>query len=273
MRNLLCFLPVLFIFYSCLPTENKTKENNEEKRPQLDTHSFDHLLEVAATYMETPYFDTICGLLNDTLLTGKYAEVLISDSSNAEKLLLKNYTPLIPFTDLEKESPQCFRERNIAEFYMESDSSFMIAGEIANIDQINEFVKEFIANPTYDKNLSGQKDIEIELLGTVKVSKGILMVKTKNSFNKGLSIKEWKLFFKIVGEFHKAYDELRNEYSLRYFGMPNNDLDFERKTAVARVFPINIAMELVESNTPVRPKELETLLPQVIEVLEIIEEE
>ncbi len=270
-KNLLYFSVFLFVFYSCIPAENRNEKQDEKQLPQLDTLNFSQLIEMATTYMGTPYFDTICGLLNDTLRTGRYAEVLIRDSVGAEQLLHKNYSPLILVNDLKHEPIHHIRPRNLAEFYIENDSSFMIAGELATIDQINTYTKEFLINPRNSRDLSDKKTVENNLLGYILVSKGILLLKTKNSFNNGLSKEEWELFVKILSEFYKVYDDLRNEYSLKNYGLSFLDLDPERKIAVAKAYPVNITMDLLERNTPIRPKEKEITPP--IEILKIIEEE
>ena len=79
----------LLLIVTCLLLMNCTHEKtSHEKWQELKTADFVSLLENAYDFIETPYFDSICGRLNDTVLINKFHVISVRDSINLKDRII-----------------------------------------------------------------------------------------------------------------------------------------------------------------------------------------
>jgi biopolymer transport protein ExbD len=116
-------------------------------------------------------------------------------------------------------------ERNVYIVLVNTYDQLFVEKEVMDISQLKDGVKEFISNPADKKNLSEKKEIEIDGLGKVYISKGVVSLQNDRNTS-------YAKYIEVQNELVKAFNELRDEYARSKFGMPFEDLDEERKNAI-----------------------------------------
>jgi biopolymer transport protein ExbD len=127
------------------------------------------------------------------------------------------------------------KERNIFKVLVNSSDRLLVEGKPGDIRNLKEDVKEFMTNP-FNLETLPEKDIRfIENLGEIEVSKGVVSLKN----DRGTS---YEMYIKVQNELTAAFNELRDEISLRYYGIKfSNLVNQDRIKAVQEAIPIAIS--------------------------------
>ncbi len=122
------------------------------------------------------------------------------------------------------------KERNVLNVFINSNDELLVKGEPLHIDSLCDRVKVFILNPENDYVYSEKRESEIKHLGIVMVSKGIVSVQCERNTT-------YEFYIKVQNEIEKAYNELRNEYSIEKFGKEYKLIAKKYKKAINEYFP------------------------------------
>jgi biopolymer transport protein ExbD len=127
------------------------------------------------------------------------------------------------------------KERNIFKVLVNSSDRLLVEGKPGDIRNLKEDVKEFMTNP-FNLETLPEKDFKfIENLGEIEVSKGVVSLKN----DRGTS---YEMYIKVQNELTAAFNELRDEISLRYYGIKfSNLVNQDRIKAVQDAIPIAIS--------------------------------
>ena len=120
--------------------------------------------------------------------------------------------------------------RNILEININESEEILIEGQLAILEDIKDIVKEFILNPRSDYMNSEQKEIVVDLLGVIKVSKGIVSIQTSRNTT-------YAFYLLVNNEVEKAYNEMRKEFSLAKFKTEYKCLGSRYKKVVDKCIP------------------------------------
>jgi len=131
-------------------------------------------------------------------------------------------------------APPPVKERNVYIVLVNTYDQLFVEREVMDISQLRKGVKDFILNPSNDENLSERKEIEIEGLGMVKVSKGVVSLQNDRNTS-------YDKYIAVQNELVAAFNELRDEYARAQFGMPFEDLDEERQDGIKKLYPQSIS--------------------------------
>ncbi len=127
------------------------------------------------------------------------------------------------------------KQRNVFLVFVDRENRIMANYEVIDLPQLGFKAKEFLLNRTLDENLPEIEVKEIELLGKVGVSKGVISLQNDRGTN-------YETYIAVQNELTKVYNELRDEASRRYFQKPYNDLAIqEQRDAIALAVPISIS--------------------------------
>lgn len=141
--------------------------------------------------------------------------------------------PAIPPVDQPKPPP--IKERNVYIVLINRHNQLQVEGDLMPVNQLCDGVKEFIKNPHDNPNLSAKKDpVEIPFFGMMALSKGIVSLQN----DKGTS---YYKYIEVQNELVRAFNELKDELSMKTFGMLYKNLDDDRKKAVKKVYPMSIS--------------------------------
>jgi biopolymer transport protein ExbD len=135
-----------------------------------------------------------------------------------------------PYNPDQEESKDLIKERNVYVVLINSNDQLLVEGQQVNVYKLREKAKEFILNPGNKDNLPEKTPKEIDFLGERMVSKGIISLQNDRGTSYGM-------YIKVQNELIAAYNEVRDEVSMREFGKHFTDLSKEKQDAVKSYYP------------------------------------
>lgn len=147
---------------------------------------------------------------------------------------------LPPMPEEEKQEDQVdVKERNIFVVLVNRNNQLLVEGELMAIKDLRNAAKEFIVNPFNDPDLPAKEWIEVPYFGQVEVTKKHV-ISLQN--DRGTS---YEMYIAVQNELAAAYNELRNELSMRKFGVKYVDLkgpdNEDKRDAIDEIYPMKIS--------------------------------
>jgi biopolymer transport protein ExbD len=154
---------------------------------------------------------------------------LVTTTINTDIGILRK---LPPKTDSE---PLKQHKRNVLQVWINGDNNLMVSGETIDISDLRGKIKEFIKNPDKAEDLPEIETMNIQYLGESQVSNKhiISLMSDRNT--------KYSNYIAVQNEILGAYNELREEVSLKNFNKSFNELDKTRKKSIETVYPIHIS--------------------------------
>lgn len=135
-----------------------------------------------------------------------------------------------PYNPDAEQSDEQIKERNVYVVLINSSDQLLVEGQPMDVHQLREKAKEFILNPQNKEDLPEKREVEIDQLGKVMVSKGIISLQN----DRGTS---YDMYIKVQNELIAAYNEVRNDESMRRFGKLYDDLQEDKRDAIKEFIP------------------------------------
>ena len=158
---------------------------------------------------------------------------LVTTSMNTSTGLSRRLPPPLPPDQVVP--PVDINKRNIFVVKVNSLNQLMVQGELMNIRDLRQKVKEFIKNENNDPNLPVKVIENIPLIGQIEITKDHV-ISLQNDVDT-----QYQAYIDVQNELVAAYNELRNELSNEKFGKLYNDLSEEEQKAVQAVYPQKIS--------------------------------
>jgi biopolymer transport protein ExbD len=146
---------------------------------------------------------------------------------------LSRRLPPLPAED-QKVEDQKVNRRNIIQVKINASDRLFAGNEPMDVSQLKDKIKEFLTNPTNDPNLPEKEDIDIEGIGTVKKSKGVISLQN----DRGTT---YSKYIAVQNELIKAINEIRDDFSMQHYGRVFNRLTSEQQDLVRKAVPQNIS--------------------------------
>ena len=158
---------------------------------------------------------------------------LMTTTMNVDSGIQRILPPMPP--EDQKDVEIDINKRNILLVFVSKSNEIMVGGQRMDITQIKDRVKEFVLNPYDDPTLSSKKLEEgIDLIGDYMVSEGVVSLQNDRGTNYGT-------YISVQNELTRAFNEIRNEVSNRYFGRPFAELNDEQRKAISIAVPQKIS--------------------------------
>lgn len=155
---------------------------------------------------------------------------LMTSSINTDMGIARRLPPPLP---PDQDKPEV-RERNIFVVKINSKDRLLYNGEIGRIEDLKDRAKEFLGNPEDKINLPEKETMQIDLLGEMRVSKGVISLQN----DRGTS---YDMYLQVQNELAAAINEMRNELALERFGQKYADIKDEQRDAIDKAIPIAIS--------------------------------
>ena len=126
---------------------------------------------------------------------------------------------LPPPQDKPTDQPEV-KERNVYIVQLNSYDQLAVEGDEMHISKLCDGVKKFITNPENADNLSEKREKDNILFGKIMVSKGVVSLQNDRSTS-------YARYIQVQNELARAFNELRDELSMKRFGMKFKELDKE----------------------------------------------
>ena len=156
---------------------------------------------------------------------------LLVSNINTDQGVARRLPPPLPPN---QEKPPEVKERNIFVVKINSKDRLLFNGEIGDIHDLKDRAKEFLGNPANDPNLPEKIKMDIPMLGSMDVSKGIISLQN----DRGTS---YDMYVAVQNELQAAIIEMRNELSQEKFGRKYVDLNVQQAEAIDQAIPIAIS--------------------------------
>ena len=143
------------------------------------------------------------------------------------------YRQLPQWVEKNIEQPK-INERNVFVVLINKNNDLAIEGVFAQVSELKDRVKEFILNPRGDQNLSDKETRFVDLVGDITWSKGVVSLQNDRGTDYGS-------YIKVQNELVKAFNELRDEFSMTQFGSKFDNLSEELKDAMRKAVPTAIS--------------------------------
>ena len=142
---------------------------------------------------------------------------------------------LPPPIDPNAPPPPPVRERNVFVVLVDQNDRLLVRGELGNIQTLREQTKNFLLNPTNDPNMPVREMRQIENIGEIEVSRGIISLQN----DRGTS---YEMYIAVQNELAAAINDIRDEVSREIFGIRFDQLtDQDLVTAVRQAVPMAIS--------------------------------
>jgi len=180
---------------------------------------------------------------------------LVTTTMDVDTGILRRLPP--PPKDGEKAAE--VKERNIFIVLINKDNQIAIKGELADMSEIKDKLKEFFTNPTNNANLSELKTVQQVL--DEEMSKGEKMDKEKiekckkiiSVFGPSINISQglvslqndrtttYGKYLEVQNEIVAAINELRDELSKQTWGVVFDKLDEDKQELIKFIYPFSIS--------------------------------
>ncbi len=157
---------------------------------------------------------------------------LVTTTMDVDQGIIRMLPPPI---DPSAPPPPPVRERNVFVVLVDREDRLLVEGQPGRVDDLRRQTREFLTNPTNDPNLPEKRLEEIEYLGEVEVSRGIISLQN----DRGTS---YEMYIAVQNELAAAINELRDEVAREHFGRRFNELtDEDLIQAIRRAVPMMIS--------------------------------
>ena len=156
---------------------------------------------------------------------------LLVSNINTDQGIARRLPPPLPPN---QPKPPEVKERNIFVVKINSKDRLLFNGEVGDIRDLRDRAKEFLGNPSNSPELPEKISMDIPLLGSMDVSKGIISLQN----DRGTS---YDMYVAVQNELTAAINEMRNELSVSKFGRRYADLSKSQAEAVDQAIPIAIS--------------------------------
>lgn len=127
------------------------------------------------------------------------------------------------------------KQRNVFQVLINTYDQLLVQKQPGNIKTLRKQVKEFILNENNSPNLPEKELKNIKFIGPYYVSKGVVSLQN----DRGTS---YKMYMAVQNEIVAAFNELRDELSIKHFGRKYSELvNPEHQKAIREAIPLKIS--------------------------------
>lgn len=127
------------------------------------------------------------------------------------------------------------RERNIFLVLVNAQDRLLVEGRPARIEDLTDMAKAFILSDPKNNSLPEFEEKDIEGIGLVQVPVGVISLRNDRGTTYGR-------YIEVQNELVRAYNEIRDDAAMQYFGRPSFDeLNEEQQTAIRQLYPQRIS--------------------------------
>ena len=129
---------------------------------------------------------------------------------------------------------QQIKERNVFVVLVNRNNDLLVENEYADIGNLRERAKEFMANPYNDETLPEKEPTQVPYFGEVMVTKGVISLRNDLDTQYGT-------YIAVQNELVAAINELREELARHQFGKTYAELDSDQQDAIRQIYPSRIS--------------------------------
>ncbi len=161
---------------------------------------------------------------------------LVATTMNVDTGLARMLPPM-PEDDQQQQENDV-KERNILLVFVSGSGNIMAGNEPIEIQSLKDKTKEFVLNAYNDENLPEIVDKDFELPDgsnwTYPTSSGIVSLQTARET-------DYRVYIMVQNELTRAFNEIRDEVSMKKFGVQFSELESSVRDVVAKAIQVKIS--------------------------------
>lgn len=156
---------------------------------------------------------------------------LVTTTMNVDSGIMRT----LPDPSSEQQQERKVNKRNILFVSInQKDQILLNLTEPIDLSQLTDRAKKFILNPDNDPELPEVEVTNIPLLGNIRTTKATVSLQNASGTS-------YDMYVKVQNELTRAYNEIREEYSQRYFQQKFEKLEKEESDAIKKAVPLSIS--------------------------------
>ncbi|MGM0530648.1 MAG: ExbD/TolR family protein [Bacteroidota bacterium] len=159
---------------------------------------------------------------------------LVATTFDVDTGIMRQLPPIPDEEQRQQQEDQQIKERNVFEVLINSSDRLLVDGENADISNLKERAKQFIANPDNEPDLPEMEVKDVPFFGETECTKGIVSLQN----DRGTS---YEMYIKVQNELTAAYNELHDQLASRKFGEEYSELDSDKQDAIDEIYPMIIS--------------------------------
>ncbi|MBS3768913.1 MAG: biopolymer transporter ExbD [Bacteroidales bacterium] len=159
---------------------------------------------------------------------------LVATTFDVDSGIMRRLPPIPDEQQRQQQEDQQIKERNVFEVLINSSDQLLVGGERADISNLKEQAKEFIANPNNEPDLPEMEVKEVPFFGQTECTKGIISLQNDRGTSYGM-------YIKVQNELTAAYNELKQQLATQQFGEEYSELEKEEQDAIDEIYPMIIS--------------------------------
>jgi biopolymer transport protein ExbD len=157
---------------------------------------------------------------------------LVTTTMDVDSGLERRLPQWVPPEQLDED--QQIKERNVFVVLVNRNNDLLVEGEYANIGNLRERAKEFMANPYDDETLPEKEPKQVPYFGEMMVTKGVISLRNDLDTQYGT-------YIAVQNELVAAINELREELARQQFGKSYKELEMDQQNAIREIYPSRIS--------------------------------
>lgn len=158
---------------------------------------------------------------------------LVSTTMNVDSGLQRMLPPYIDPS--EKQQTNKVNKRNTLLVFVDAHDRLMVQSKLAQVEELNSIVKEFILNPQNRDDMPEKTVEKIDLIGEYPVGKGLVSLQNDRATS-------YDMYMRVQNELVRAFNELRDELSAdKFMGKKFEELGEAEKKAIQKAIPLRIS--------------------------------
>ena len=158
---------------------------------------------------------------------------LVATTMNVDSGIMRTLPPMAD-ENVEQDNVKVNKRNLMFVSINQFDQLLLNLKEPITLDRIVGDAKEFILNSDNSEELPEFEEKEIDLIGKIKVSKGVISLQNERQTT-------YEMYVKVQNELTRAFNELREEASVKYFGKNFENLSEEEQEAIRDAIPMRIS--------------------------------
>ena len=157
---------------------------------------------------------------------------LVSTTMNVDSGLQRMLPPYIDPS--EQQQTNKVNKRNTLLVFVDAHDRLMVQSQIAQVEDLNGIVKEFILNPQDREDMPEKVMEKIDLIGEYPVGKGLVSLQNDRATS-------YDMYMRVQNELVRAFYELRDDLAADTFGRKFDELSDDEKKAIQTAIPLRIS--------------------------------
>lgn len=159
---------------------------------------------------------------------------LVTTTMDSDTGLMRRLPP-IPDPNMEQPEDAQINQRNILEVLVNKDDNIAVEGEIIQLGELRNIAREFIENPLEADDMPEMIDKDVNFFGIIRAHKNaVISLQNDHGTTYGL-------YLAVQNELLAARDALKDELSMRTWGIAYDDLSEDQMKAVDDYYKVPIS--------------------------------